>query len=157
MLEVGVTLPEMTFSVLEDGKMTNPRTQNLFGGKKVAFFAVPGAFTPTCSQTHLPGFIELASALKSKGIDRIICLSVNDVYVMDSWGKALGAEDILMVSDGNGSFTKSIGMEMDTGIFGGERSTRYSMVVNDGEVEILNIDDAGRFEISDAKTLLDSL
>jgi peroxiredoxin len=157
MIEVGSTLPELSFSMLENGEMTHPHTQTLFGGIKVAFFAVPGAFTPTCSNSHLPCFIELADELKAKGIERIICLSVNDAFVMDAWGKASNAGDILMVADGDGTFTKAIGMDMDTGSFGGVRSMRYSMVVNDGRVESLNVEDPGRFEVSDAKTLLASL
>jgi peroxiredoxin len=154
MIQVGSTLPEMTFSLLEDGEMTNPHTQKLFGGKRVAFFAVPGAFTPTCSNSHLPCFIELADKIKAKGIDSIICMSVNDAFVMEAWGKQVDANDIVMLGDGDGSFTKAVGMNMDTGTFGGTRSLRYSMVVNDGEVEMVQIDDPGRFEVSDAKTLL---
>lgn len=157
MIEVGATLPEESFSMLENGEITHPHTQTLFGGKRVAFFAVPGAFTPTCHNSHLPCFVELADALKAKGIDRIICLSVNDAFVMDAWGKASNAGDILMVADGDGSFTKAVGMDMDTGSFGGVRSMRYSMVVNNGEVEMVNVDDPGRFDVSDAKTMLEAL
>jgi peroxiredoxin len=157
MIEVGATLPEATFSLLEDGEMKNPHTNGLFSGKKVVLFAVPGAFTPTCSQAHLPGYIALADKLKDKGVDAIICLSVNDAFVMDAWGKSANAEHIKMVADGNGSFSELIGLMMDTDTFGGIRSMRYSMLVEDGVVKILNVEDPGRFEVSDAETMLKAL
>ncbi len=137
MIQVGGTLPEVDFSLLENGEITNPGTNELFSDKRVVLFAVPGAFTPTCSQAHLPGYVALADKLKAKGIDSIICLSVND--------------------DGNGFFTKQIGLDMNTGNFGGLRSLRYSMLVEDGEVKKLNVEDPGRFDVSDAQTMLDSL
>ena len=154
MLEVGSRLPEVTFSHLDNGEMKNPHTNDLFADKKVAFFAVPGAFTPTCSAAHLPGFVAMADKFKEKGVDSIICLSVNDAFVMDAWGKSANAEHLLMVADGGGEFTKSVGMDMDTDSFGGVRSMRYSMLVEDGVVKELNIEDPGRFEVSDAETLL---
>ncbi|WP_100643473.1 peroxiredoxin [Alteromonas facilis] len=157
MLEVGSRLPEVVFSYLDNGEMKNPHTNDLFAEKKVAFFAVPGAFTPTCSAAHLPGFVALADQFKAKGVDTIICLSVNDAFVMDAWGKSQNAEHILMLADGNGSFTKSVGMDMDTDTFGGVRSMRYSMLVDDGVVVALNVEDPGRFEVSDAETLLKAL
>lgn len=154
MLEVGSRLPEVTFSHLDNGEMKNPHTNDLFADKKVAFFAVPGAFTPTCSAAHLPGFVAMADKFKEKGVDSIVCLSVNDAFVMDAWGKSANAEHLLMVADGGGEFTKSVGMDMDTDSFGGVRSMRYSMLVEDGVVKELNIEDPGRFEVSDAETLL---
>ena len=157
MLEVGSRLPEETFSHLDKGEMKNPHTNDLFADKKVAFFAVPGAFTPTCSAAHLPGFVALADKFKEKGVDSIICLSVNDAFVMDAWGKSQNAEHLIMLADGGGSFTKSVGMDMDTDSFGGVRSMRYSMLVDDGVVKALNIEDPGRFEVSDAETLLKAL
>ncbi|NMH59867.1 peroxiredoxin [Alteromonas ponticola] len=157
MIQVGSSLPEVTLSVLKDGKMTNPHIQDLFGGKKVVLFAVPGAFTPTCTQTHLPGYVALADKIKAKGVDSIICLSVNDAFVMDAWGKSTNAEEIIMAGDGNAFFTESIGMDVDTGEFGGVRSVRYSMLVEDGIVRKLNIEDPGNFEVSDAQTMLASL
>ena len=157
MIQVGGTLPEVDFSLLENGEITNPGTNELFSDKRVVLFAVPGAFTPTCSQAHLPGYVALADKLKAKGIDRIICLSVNDAFVMDAWGKASNAEEIIMLADGNGFFTKQIGLDMNTGNFGGLRSLRYSMLVEDGEVKKLNVEDPGRFDVSDAQTMLDSL
>ncbi len=157
MIQVGSTLPEVDFSLLENGEVTNPGTNELFTDKKVVLFAVPGAFTPTCSHSHLPGYVALADKIKAKGVDSIICLSVNDAFVMDAWGKANNAEEILMVADGNGYFTKQIGLDMSTGNFGGMRSLRYSMLVEDGKVKKLNVEDPGRFDVSDAQTMLDSL
>ncbi|WP_218311528.1 peroxiredoxin [Alteromonas antoniana] len=157
MIEVGSTLPEVDFSQLKNGEMTNPKTNELFGGKRVVVFAVPGAFTPTCSNAHLPGYVALADKIKAKGIDSIICLSVNDAFVMDAWGKVHNAEEIEMVGDGNAQFTKAIGLDMDTSTFGGTRSLRYAMIVNDCRVEKVNVEDPGRFEVSDAETILNSL
>lgn len=157
MIQVGSTLPEVDFSLLEDGEVTNPGTNELFTGKRVVMFAVPGAFTPTCSQAHLPGYVTLADKIKAKGVDSIICLSVNDAFVMDAWGKASNAEDIIMLADGNGYFTKQVGLDMNTGNFGGMRSLRYSMLVEDGEVVKINVEDPGRFDVSDAETMLNSL
>ncbi len=157
MIEVGATLPEAIFSTLKDGEMSNPHTNTLFSEKKVVLFAVPGAFTPTCSQAHLPGYVALADKFKAKGVDHIICLSVNDAFVMDAWGKQQNADQIIMLADGNGEFTKSIGLDMDTDTFGGIRSIRYSMLVEDLIVKSINIEDPGRFEVSDAETMLKSL
>jgi len=157
MLEVGSRLPEVTFSYLDNGEMKNPHTNDLFADKKVAFFAVPGAFTPTCSAAHLPGFVAMADKFKQKGVDSIVCLSVNDAFVMGAWGKSANAEHLLMVADGGGEFTKSVGMDMETDSFGGLRSMRYSMLVDDGVVKELNIEDPGRFEVSDAETLLNAI
>ncbi len=157
MIQVGGTLPEVDFSLLENGEITTPGTNELFSDKRVVLFAVLGAFTPTCSQAHLPGYVALADKLKAKGVDSIICLSVNDAFVMDAWGKANNAEEITMLADGNGFFTKQIGLDMSTGNFGGLRSLRYSMLVEDGEVKKLNVEDPGRFDVSDAQTMLDSL
>lgn len=157
MIEVGATLPEATFSTLANGEMSNPHTNNLFGEKRVVLFAVPGAFTPTCSKAHLPGYVELADKFKAKGIDNIICLSVNDAFVMDAWGKQHNADQVIMLADGDGEFTKSIGLDMDTDSFGGIRSIRYSMLVEDGIVRSINIEDPGRFEVSDAQSMLKSL
>jgi peroxiredoxin len=157
MIEVGGTLPEAVFSILEDGEIKNPHTGTLFGEKKVVLFAVPGAFTPTCSAAHLPGYVALADKIKAKGVDAIICISVNDAFVMDAWGKSQNADEIMMLADGNGSFAQLIGLDMDTDAFGGIRSIRYSMIVEDGVVRALNVEDPGRFEVSDAETILQQL
>lgn len=157
MITVGASLPEATFSLLVNGEMKHPHSDTLFGDKKVVLFAVPGAFTPTCSNAHLPGYVALADKIKAKGVDSIICLSVNDAFVMEAWGKQNNADEIMMMADGNGHFTESIGLDMDTDDFGGLRSVRYSMLVEDGVVRKLNIEDPGRFEVSDAESMLKSL
>lgn len=157
MIKVGSALPESTFSTIAGDDMKNPTTNELFAGKKVVLFAVPGAFTPTCSLSHLPGYVAVADKMQEKGVDSILCLSVNDAFVMDAWGKASNAEHITMLADGNGAFAKQIGLEMDTDSFGGLRSQRYSMLVENGVVSALNVEDAGKFEVSDAETMLKSL
>ena len=125
----------------------------------MALFAVPGAFTPTCSLQHLPGFVEKADELTNKGIDTVACMAVNDVFVMDAWGKSQNADGkVLMLSDGNGEFTSALGLELDASGFGmGTRSQRFSIVVNDGEVEILNIEDGGAFKVSSCDYMIDQL
>ncbi|WP_395339495.1 peroxiredoxin [Ningiella sp. W23] len=157
MIEVGASLPDATFSMIDNGDMKNPSTQDLFAGKKVVLFAVPGAFTPTCSEAHLPGYVALADKIKAKGVDDIICLSVNDAFVMHAWGKASNAEHITMVADGDASFSKAAGLSMETDGFGGTRSVRYSMLVDDGVVKALYLEDGGKFEVSDAETMLNAL
>ena len=153
MINVGDSLPENTFALLTEDGMTNPTTDELFGGKKVVLFAVPGAFTPTCSAAHLPGFVVKADEFNAKGVDSIICLSVNDAYVMKSWGDASNAEAITMLADGGGAFTKAIDLGMETGDFGGFRSQRYAMVVDNGVVTALNVEEAGQFEVSSAEAI----
>jgi peroxiredoxin len=157
MIEVGSTLPEAVFSILENGEIKNPHTGTLFSEKKIVLFAVPGAFTPTCSAAHLPGYVALADKIKAKGVDAIICISVNDAFVMDAWGKSQNSDQIMMLADGNGVFAQLIGLDMDTDAFGGIRSIRYSMIVEDGVVRALNVEDPGRFEVSDAETILKQL
>jgi peroxiredoxin len=134
-------------------------SEELFAGKRTVLFAVPGAFTPTCSQAHLPGYLVKGDDLRAKGIDQIVCLSVNDAFVMDAWGKQQNVEDkILMVADGSGDFTRAVGLEWDMSGRGlGLRSQRYSMVIQDGVVEYLNVEEPGKFEVSDAETMLEVL
>ena len=157
MIEVGSALPEVEFTILEDGKVKNYRTDEIFEDKRVVMFALPGAFTPTCSQSHLPGYVALADKIKEKGVDLIICLSVNDAFVMHAWGEANNVDEIMMLADGNGYFTRQIGLDMNTGDFGGIRSLRYSMLLEDGIIKQLNVEDPGQFEVSDAQAMLDSL
>ncbi len=135
------------------------QTGELFAGKKTAFFAVPGAFTPTCSAKHLPGFVEQAEALAQKGVDQIVCMSVNDAFVMDAWAKDQGAQGkVVMVADGNGDFTKALGLELDASGFGmGGRSQRFSMIVDDGTVAELNVEQGGAYEVSSADYMLGQL
>ena len=157
-IQEGDKLPAATFHIMQDGKPTPKTTDDLFAGKKVVVFAVPGAYTPTCSQAHLPGFVVNADAIKGKGVDSIICLSVNDAFVMDSWGKDKNAEELLMVGDGNGEFTAAIGLEMDGSGFGlGTRSQRYAMIVDDGTVTKLAVEAPGAFEVSSAEAVLEAL
>ena len=134
-------------------------TDEIFKGKKVVLFAVPGAFTPTCSAKHLPGFVQNAAAIKGKGIDTIACLAVNDAFVMGAWGKAQGTDGkVLMLADGNATFTKELGLEMDGSGFGlGTRSKRYAMVVDDGVVKTLNVENPGAFEVSSAEVVMKAL
>jgi len=133
-------------------------TDSIFGGKKVVLFAVPGAFTPGCSMTHLPGYVVNADRILAAGVDTIACLSVNDAFVMDAWGKAQNAEHILMLADGNGDFTRELGLELDGRGFGlGLRSQRYAMVVEDGVVTTLNVEPGGGVDVSAAETILEAL
>ncbi len=133
-------------------------SEEFFKGRRVALFAVPGAFTPTCSAKHLPGFVEKEAELKAKGIDEVVCTSVNDPFVMGAWAKSSNADGITMLADGNGEFAESLGLTMDGSKFGlGKRSQRYSMVVNDGVVEQLNVEQGGEFKVSSADHLLGNL
>ncbi|HEY9217589.1 MAG TPA: peroxiredoxin [Phenylobacterium sp.] len=158
-IKVGDRIPEATLTLATDEGPKPISTAELFGGKKVALFAVPGAFTPTCSAKHLPGFKEKAGDIRGKGVDSIVCLSVNDAFVMRAWGQDQDVgDDILMVGDGNGDFTQKVGLEMDGARFGlGKRSQRYSMIVDDGVVKELNVEEAGEFRVSSADYLMAQL
>ena len=155
-IQVGDRLPQATFMTPTEDGPAPVTTDDVFKGKRVALFAVPGAFTPTCSARHLPGFKDKASELKAKGVDAIACVSVNDVFVMKAWGKDQGVtNEVMMLADGNGDFTKAVGLEMDGKNYGmGTRSQRYSLVVNDGVVEQVNVEEPGQFEVSSADYLL---
>ena len=157
MIEQDQTLPSATLSQLTEDGMVNHKTDELFANKKVVIFALPGAFTPTCSTAHLPGYVVLSDELKAKGIDLIACVSVNDAFVMKAWGDAQNAENLLMLGDGDASFTKALGLEMDTAGFGGIRSQRYAMVVDNNVVTQLNVEEAKAFEVSSAEAILASL
>jgi peroxiredoxin len=134
-------------------------TEEIFNGKKVVLFALPGAFTPTCSASHLPGYVVKSDEIFAKGVDRIVCLSVNDAFVMGAWGEQQNVEDrVMMIADGSGYFTQAVGLEFDRRQGGmGMRSQRYAMIVNDGVVELLNIEAPAKLEVSDADTILASL
>jgi peroxiredoxin len=155
-IQPGDRLPNVKLTTMGPEGPTPVQTEDFFRGRRVALFAVPGAFTPTCSARHLPGFREQADAIRAKGVDAIACVSVNDVFVMDAWGKSQGVGDkVVMLADGNGDFARAVGLGMDAGKFGmGLRSQRYSMVVNDGVVESLNIEQPGQFEVSSADYML---
>jgi len=154
MIKAGDRIPEFTFTRMTDKGPAPIGTQDVFGGKKVVFFAVPGAFTPTCSKQHLPGYVASAEAIRARGIDTIVCLAVNDVFVMDAWGKAQNVGDkVLMLADGNAEFTKKLGLELDATKSGmGTRSRRFSMVVEDGIVKELNVESPGEFKVSSAES-----
>ena len=159
-IKVGDKLPQATFRIMTADGPAAKTTEDLFKGRKVVLFAVPGAFTPTCHKNHLPGFVEKAAAIKAKGVDAILTTSTNDVFVLDAWAKATGAAGTLeFLSDGNGDFAKAIGLSMDgTGFGMGIRSQRYSMLVEDGVVKSLNVEDApGKADASGAETMLGQL
>ena len=139
--------------------MKNITTEELFAGKKVVIFAVPGAFTPTCSEQHLPGYITHAEAIRAKGVDSILCVSVNDAFVMGAWGKDRGAgEAVTMIADGNGDFSKALGLDFDgSGIGFGIRSQRYAAIVEDGVVTKLAVEEPMKFEVSSAEAILAAL
>ncbi|MEO8927053.1 MAG: peroxiredoxin [Caulobacteraceae bacterium] len=155
-IQAGDTVPSATLTTFGPDGPTPLTTDELFKGKTVALFAVPGAFTPTCSVKHLPGFKDHAADLKAKGVDTIACVSVNDVFVMKAWGESQGTgADILMLADGNGEFTKAMGLELDASRFGmGPRSQRYSLVVKDGVVKEVNVEAGGEFKVSSAEYML---
>lgn len=156
-ISVGDKLPSVTLKTMGDNGPEDITTDSIFSGKKVVLFAVPGAFTPGCSNTHMPGFIVHADSIKAKGVDSIVCLAVNDPFVMGAWGKTQNAEELLLVADGNCEFTSAIGMELDGSGFGlGTRSKRYAMIVNDGVVEALEVDQKG-IEKSTAESILELL
>jgi peroxiredoxin len=159
-IKTGDKLPDVSFTTMTAEGPTMLTTADVFGGRKVVLFAVPGAFTPTCHMKHLPGFIERADEIKAKGVDTIACVSVNDVFVMDAWAKSTGAGNkILFLADGNGDFAGAIGMDLDAAGFGmGTRSKRYAMIVDDGTVSALNVEPApGQAVESGAEKLIDLL
>jgi peroxiredoxin len=158
-IKVGDKLPDATFMEMTGDGPSPVSSADIFGGKTVALFAVPGAYTPTCSAKHLPGFVEKKGDLASKGVDEIICTSVNDVFVMGAWGKSSGADGaVRMLADGNGAFAQALGLELDASGFGmGKRSQRYSMIVKDGVVSELNVEAGGAFEVSSADYMLGQL
>ena len=157
-INVGDRLPDVPLTVATPDGPEQTTSTDFFAGRRVALFAVPGAYTPTCSARHLPSYVEKASELKGKGVDDIACISVNDPFVMSAWNKSDGSEDITMLADGNGAFAEAVGLSMDASKFGmGKRSQRYSMVVNDGVIEQLNVEAPGEYRASSAETLLEQL
>lgn len=158
-IKVGDKLPSVTLQQMQESGVTDINSDELFKGKKVVLFALPGAFTPTCSASHVPGYLVKSDEIFAKGVDSIICLSVNDAFVMHAWGKDQNVEDkIQMIADGSANFTSAVGLELDLTKPGmGVRSCRYAMIVNDGVVETLNIEEPGKFEVSDAETILAAL
>ncbi len=158
-IKVGDAVPTATFMTFGASGPEPITSDKLFKGKKVALFALPGAFTPTCSAKHLPGFKEHAADFRAKGVDTIACVSVNDVFVMKAWGESQGVgDDVLMLADGNGDFTRAVGLEMDASKFGmGSRSQRYSMLIDDGVAKEINVEAGGEFKVSSAEYMLAQL
>ncbi|MGE5721901.1 MAG: peroxiredoxin [Sphingomonadales bacterium] len=158
-IKVGDPIPQMTFiKATADGPQPVD-SESFFKGRKIALFSVPGAFTPTCSAKHLPGFVEKADQLKAKGIDEIACTAVNDAFVLKAWAESAGATGkVTMLADGNGEFAKTIGLDMDASRFGmGQRGQRFSMVVEDGVVKQLNVEEPGAYNVSSAEYMLEHL
>ena len=155
-IKIGDTIPSATLTTMTTDGPAPVKTEDFFKGRKVIVFFVPGAFTPTCSAKHLPGFVEKFDDIKSKGVDEVACFAVNDVFVMSAWGKASGADGkVTMLADGNAAFTKALGLELDATGFGmGIRSQRFSMVVDDGKVVELNVEEPGGFGLSSADHVL---
>lgn len=157
-VQVGDSIPEVSLKVLGEQGPADISTSEIFSGKKVVLFAVPGAFTPTCSAAHLPGFVASADKIKEKGVDAIVCVSVNDPFVMKAWGDAQNAEEIMMVADPAGDLATAMGAEMDGTAFGlGKRSARYSLIAEDGKITALNMEQGGAFEVSSAEGILGAL
>jgi glutaredoxin/glutathione-dependent peroxiredoxin len=158
-IKVGDALPKVTFIKPTSDGPQPVDSEGFFKGRRIALFSVPGAFTPTCSARHLPGFVEKADALKAKGIDEVACTAVNDAFVLRAWAEQAGATDkVTMLADGNGEFARAVGLEMDASKFGmGSRAQRYSMVVDDGVVKQLNVEEPGAFNVSSADYMLEQL
>lgn len=157
MIAINTKMPAGELQQLSDGNMITHQTDELFANKKIVLFAVPGAFTPTCSVAHLPGYVVAADDLKAKGVDAIICLSVNDAFVMHAWGEAQNAQNIMMLADGDGSYSQALGLTMDTASFGGLRSQRYAMIIDNGVVTDLFVEEPKVFEVSKAENVLSHL
>ncbi len=157
-ISVGDNIPDVGLVKATAEGPAQIQSSEYFAGKKVALFSVPGAYTPTCSAQHLPGFVEKAAELKAKGVDEIACTAVNDAFVLGAWNSQAGSEDITMLADGNGEFASALGLEMDASGFGmGTRGQRFSMLVNDGKVEQLNVEKPGDFRVSSAEHMLRQL
>ena len=157
-INVGDRLPDVPLSVATENGPEQTSSSEYFAGKKVALFAVPGAFTPTCSARHLPSYVEKAGDLKAKGVDEIVATAVNDAFVLGAWNKASGSSDITMLADGNGEFAEALGLTMDGSGYGmGKRGQRFSMIVDDGVVTELNVEAPGDFKVSSAEHMLGQL
>jgi peroxiredoxin len=158
-IKAGDKVPSATLKVMTGDGPSNVTTEELFGSGKVVMFSVPGAFTPTCSAKHLPGFVDHAAGILGKGVDRIVCIAVNDVFVMNAWGKSAGVEGkVVMAADGNGDFTRSLGLELDATGFGmGKRGQRFAMISKNGVVQAVNVEAPGEFKVSSAEYVLGQL
>lgn len=154
-VKAGDKVPACTLKTMGKEGPEDISTDEIFSGKKVLLFAVPGAFTPGCTLTHLPGYVVNADKIKAAGVDTIACMAVNDAFVMDAWGKSQNADELLMLGDGNGDFTQALGLEMDARGFGlGTRSRRFAMLVDDGTITHLNVEEGGGIDVSSAETMM---
>jgi peroxiredoxin len=154
-IQTGDKVPACTMKIMGEQGPADITSEEIFAGKKVVLFAVPGAFTPGCSLTHLPGYVVNADKIKAGGIDSIVCMAVNDAFVMDAWGKSQNAEELLMLADGNGELTAALGLELDGSGFGlGTRSQRFAMIVEDGTVTHLNVETGPGVDVSSAETIM---
>jgi len=157
-IQVGDRIPESSLTTMGEKGPTPLSVAEIFGGKKVVLFSVPGAFTPTCSARHLPGFVENADAIFAKGVDTIACMAVNDVFVMNAWGKSANADALLMLADGNGDFAIALGLDLDASAFGmGKRSQRFALIAEDGVVRDLFVEGPGEFSVSSAEHILSNI
>ena len=158
-IQAGEKMPSGTFGVMTESGPGAISTDDLFSGKKVVIISVPGAFTPTCSMNHLPGFVDHAEKIVAKGVDTIACMAVNDVFVMDAWGRDRGVGDhIMMLADGNGEYAKALGLEFDGSAFGmGTRGQRFALIVDNGVVSHVAVEKPGQFEVSSAESILENL
>ncbi len=158
-IEAGDKMPSGTFGVMTESGPGAMSADELFSGKKVVLIGVPGAFTPTCSMNHLPGFVDHAGAFRDKGVDTIACMAVNDVFVMDAWGKDRGVgDDVVMLADGNGDYTQALGLELDASGFGmGKRSQRFAILVDDGVAKHVAVEKGGELDVSKAEAMLAEL
>ncbi len=158
-IKAGDQVPEGRFTIMKADGPGSLTSDALFSGKKVVLFSVPGAFTPTCSREHLPGFVEQASAFRAKGVDTVACMAVNDVFVMDAWGKQAGADGkVTMLADGNGDYSRALGLELDASGFGmGKRGQRFALIVDNGKVVDALIEEPGKFKVSAADHVLSKL
>lgn len=157
-IQVNDNIPAVDIKIVTNGEMSDTNTADLFGSGKSVLFGVPGAFTPTCSQAHLPGYVVNADAIKAKGVDRIVCMSVNDAFVMKAWGEASNAEALTMLADGNAGFTSEMGLELDASGFGmGKRCQRFAMIIDNGTVTGVFVEPPKAFEVSTAEYILQQL
>jgi len=154
-VQTGDKVPSLTLKTMGEKGPEDITTDSIFSGKKVVLFSVPGAFTPACSMTHLPGFVVNADKIKAKGVDTIVCMAVNDAFVMGAWGDAQNAAELLMLADGNGELTKALGLELDGTGFGlGHRGQRFAMIVEDGTITHLNVEPGAGVDVSSAETIM---
>ncbi len=157
MIKIGDSIPSANITVIDKDGQNSVSAADYFAGKKVVLFALPGAFTPTCSEAHLPGYVVKYDEFATHGVDAVACLSVNDAFVMKAWQQQQNAENLVMIADGGAALTKALDLVLDTSDFGGVRSQRYSMLIEDGKVSQLNVEAASSFEVSDADTMLSQL